>query len=137
MNELITISVNISFSVFQYNNIRKLRRSVFGQEACLCKTITQPLSRSDCGPVCTLRSPFPWQPSDGADSHYFDIDRETGEISIAENIPDSELLQPITLVVKVTRSRLPRCHGDGGHKNIRPAFVTWVQETIVVSVAKA
>ncbi|XP_043245021.1 protocadherin Fat 3-like isoform X2 [Amphibalanus amphitrite] len=41
--------------------------------------------------------------SDGADSHYFAIDRESGEISIAETIPDSELLQPITLVVKATQ----------------------------------
>ncbi|XP_037076459.1 protocadherin-like wing polarity protein stan [Pollicipes pollicipes] len=41
--------------------------------------------------------------ADGADSRYFAIDPETGDITIAETIPDSELLQPITLVVKATQ----------------------------------
>uniref|UniRef100_A0A1B6C9V6 Cadherin domain-containing protein n=1 Tax=Clastoptera arizonana TaxID=38151 RepID=A0A1B6C9V6_9HEMI len=41
--------------------------------------------------------------SDGVDYSYFELDRSTGEVFIKRTIPQDELLQPITLVVKATQ----------------------------------
>lgn len=39
----------------------------------------------------------------GTDYKFFDIDQITGKVTVKKRIPDDELLQPATLVVKVRR----------------------------------
>lgn len=39
--------------------------------------------------------------SETSDYRFFELDRTTGHVSIKRTIPDDELLQPATLVVKV------------------------------------
>ncbi|XP_073972027.1 protocadherin Fat 4-like Cad96Ca [Rhodnius prolixus] len=42
--------------------------------------------------------------SGGSDYKYFEIDQVTGAVIVKKRIPDDELLQPVTLVVKATQS---------------------------------
>jgi hypothetical protein len=39
----------------------------------------------------------------GADYRYFDIDRNSGHVTIKRTIPDDDLIQPATLVVRVRK----------------------------------
>jgi hypothetical protein len=41
----------------------------------------------------------------GADYRYFDIDRTSGQVTIKRSIPEDELVQPATLVVRVRRQK--------------------------------
>lgn len=41
--------------------------------------------------------------SGGADYRYFDIDRDSGHVTIKRSIPDDDLIQPATLVVRATQ----------------------------------
>jgi hypothetical protein len=42
----------------------------------------------------------------GADYRYFDIDRTSGHVTIKRSIPEDELIQPATLVVRVRKTSL-------------------------------
>lgn len=55
----------------------------------------------------------------GADYRYFDIDRTSGQVTIKRSIPEDELVQPATLVVRVRKQkaaegrlqmRIPLCY---------------------------
>jgi hypothetical protein len=48
----------------------------------------------------------------GADYRYFDIDRNSGHVTIKRSIPDDELIQPATLVVRVRKGRIVRVEID-------------------------
>ena len=39
----------------------------------------------------------------GADYRYFDIDQTSGQVTIKRSIPEDELVQPATLVVRVSK----------------------------------
>lgn len=41
----------------------------------------------------------------GADYRYFDIDRTSGQVTIKRSIPEDELVQPATLVVRVRKQK--------------------------------
>jgi hypothetical protein len=42
----------------------------------------------------------------GADYRYFDIDRTSGQVTIKRAIPEDELIQPATLVVRVRKEKV-------------------------------
>lgn len=55
----------------------------------------------------------------GIDYRYFDIDRTSGQVTIKRSIPEEELVQPATLVVRVRKqkaitgrlqARIPFCY---------------------------
>lgn len=41
--------------------------------------------------------------TENSDTRFFEIDRSTGHVLVKRTIPDDELLQPATLVVKVSQ----------------------------------
>ncbi|KAF6212648.1 hypothetical protein GE061_013174 [Apolygus lucorum] len=45
--------------------------------------------------------------SEGSDYKYFEIDKITGQVSVRRRVPEDELLQPATLVVKATQNDNP------------------------------
>lgn len=43
--------------------------------------------------------------TENSDTRFFEIDRSSGHVLVKRTIPDDELLQPATLVVKVSQEK--------------------------------
>lgn len=51
-------------------------------------------------------SSFPSSPTEEESSEWFNIDPETGQVSMAQDLPPDKLSQPVTLVVRVSHTLL-------------------------------
>lgn len=45
---------------------------------------------------------------DTQDSRYFELDRVSGSVTIKRAIPEDDLLQPATMVIRVSRQTFPK-----------------------------